>query len=170
MVLASSPVPYDSSGRCVEIDHPHFSESITAFDGAGNPLMLKGSDALGPFSCSYAYDPLGQLISETGFATHTYVYDGCYNRLSSDTDYQYDLAGRLIQRGNASYTYDDFDRLIRVETPDTAVAFGYDSSHRRLSKTTYSLQDDGWVEQSRLRFLYIGSREIGAVNDQGEVH
>jgi RHS repeat-associated protein len=129
---------------------------------------------IGEEKIEYSYDELYQLTSETGTFAHNYLFDALNNRLQKDEDsyqindlqqvvshLQYDRNGNPTQKGDTTYTYDAFDRLVRVETPTFLQAFKYDALHRCLSKITWK---DG-VQETRY-FLYDGQNEIGSLDEQ----
>jgi RHS repeat-associated protein len=136
--------------------------------------------------CAYALDPLGRAtaVNAEGW-TETYAYDELGNIAHASSDpgtegrtyagtrtlslgddtYDYDAAGRLLakhrklasgQTARWSYTWDELDRLVRVETPDHGTwAYAYDPLGRRKAKL--ALDGNGAVKEQTL-FTYDGPR------------
>ena len=104
---------YDRKGRRISQKNPYYSESIE-YNPSGN-LIRKGHT-------TYTYDPLSQMISESG--KFTACYDVHYNlkelnnqsievdSLNQIEGLQYDLNGNLIKPG---FVYDEFDQLIKAK-------------------------------------------------------
>ena len=92
---------YDPVGNLTEILNPAGVTTNLGYDAANQVTSITYSDGTSP--ASYAYDPLGHLISMTGAnGTSTYVYDAL-GHLVKSTDgagaslsYTYDLAGNLV--------------------------------------------------------------------------
>jgi len=177
---------YDLLGRIVEIDAPSWRQCRTTFDPSGNLITKTVADASGSSSCSFTYDDLYQMSSETGLSTHNYESDALYARQSKDgnsyqlnalsellsdaeNEYTYDANGNLIALSNPSRTfaYDALGRLLSITEGSFRTEYIYDSFHRRLSKSRLSLQGGSWEILETTRFLYAGQNEIGSVNDQG---
>lgn len=158
-------------------------------DRVGQPLTISTTDPVGTLTQRYAYDDLYHVISEEGTAKHTYDYDSIYNRVACDdkphevdalnqllcdaiTHYTYDFDGRLIEKMRGSEAvrcrYDSLDRLIAIEGKEMELRFSYDPFHRRMSKELLTRQKDGTLLlKSKLRFLFVGNNEIGAMDAKG---
>ena len=170
---------YDLLQRCISTEAPYWSERIPhdGFDASGNLLQRELVDDKGQLYCSYAYDDLYQLITETGYLPRRYGNDSLYNRISKDDTpctvnslnqlmheserfYTYDRCGNLakIENGNenALYFYDALDRLVEVHNGMGRVRYTYDAFHRRLSK-----ESNGRITH----FLYQHDDEIGSFTD-----
>jgi RHS repeat-associated protein len=163
----------DLCSRNIQIEAPHFSQSILDHDAVGNirRMLIQEEET------AYTYDDLYQLISETGIFAHSYTYDSLFNRLAKDDEsyhlntlnqvishFEYDKNGNPICYGDTHFTYDALDRLIRIKTPCLTQIFTYDSFHRCLSKTT--LYDES---KETLLFLYDDQNEIGAFDEQLQI-
>ncbi|MGH3694719.1 MAG: hypothetical protein ACRDRX_12170 [Pseudonocardiaceae bacterium] len=88
------------------------------YDPAGQLISAETTD--GSWSCTYDYDPLGRLMTETGPA--------------GPVSYAYDDAGHLIERrrGGAvtSYTYDQAGRRVGADSPAHTRMFTWDAQGR----------------------------------------
>ena len=184
---------HDICGRTVQLQHKHFSQKVpqNGFDTRGNLVHLETKDALGTVSSHFSYDFLNQLTKETGNASHEYAYDSLYNRQSVDKNsykinalhsvlsdgerkFSYDKRANRTemqdQTGKTLYRYDGLDRLIEITKPGIErIAYSYDAFDRRVEKTVYSFNSYGWTKKHHEKYLYVGSNEIGAVNDRNEI-
>ncbi len=89
------------------------------------------SASLGNFSHNFSYDVAGNLLlNEAEY--------GPDNRLLSTggMDYEYDLNGNLIHRGNESFGYDSLNRLVAYSNLATGInaTYEYDLQGRRILK------------------------------------
>ncbi|NGX31180.1 MAG: putative deoxyribonuclease RhsC, partial [Chlamydiae bacterium] len=138
-------------------------------------------DHFGTNTQKFSYDPLGQLASESGLYTHTYVHDSLNNRLLCDANafnlndlnqitetsdgvqLEYDLNGNLISKttplSTTHLTYDVFDRLTQLYNHKKHLKFTYDHTHRRMFQTTYNTEDE---TTKTMQFFYDQDMEIGA--------
>ncbi|MFZ6029544.1 MAG: carboxypeptidase regulatory-like domain-containing protein [Chloroflexota bacterium] len=92
---------------------------------------------------TYAYDPLGRLVAAdySNGIRFAYTYDARSNRLSETIcsapdnclhiNYQYDIANRLTNVGNVSYTWDDNGNLLS----DGVYTYTYNHADRLVSAT-----------------------------------
>ena len=134
---------YDKLGRKVSQKNPFFKE-ISEYNPSGN-LIRRGN-------CTYTYDSLSQMTSESG--RFDAEYDTHYNltklngeplvinSLNQIEGLNYNLNGNLIKPG---FIYDAFDQLIQSD----GEICHYDALGRRFQKGETS-------------YLYIGNEEIGA--------
>ncbi len=179
---------YDQLERLRRIEGPFFTQTVDAFDKAGNIVAITTNGR----RAAYTYDKLYQLSSEP---EHSYVHDSLFNRIEHNqvsydfnglnqlSSATYSPDGYLLAYGEATYAYDELGRLISVADSKKAISYTYDAFNRRLSKevdgrkTTYFYDEDyeiGAVEDCliELRVLGIGmGAEIGAavmveLNDQ----
>ena len=131
---------YDSQNRLIRADYPTYTESFY-YDKAGNRTRYTSSP-ISPAELANPYIPTdnmavnpymallggqgGKQATPTGSIEIDYQY-GPGNRLlemtkrnSSGqeelTSFEYDPQGNLLKDGRASYTYDSFNRLQKVET------------------------------------------------------
>lgn len=193
--LGNVTYTYDTSGRRQTIHSPFWSETIgsDAVDAAGNITKLEVTDAKGPYRMRFSYDCQGQLVGEAGVGIHPYTYDSAHNRTSQgisqhvinhanqvmSTDhaqYSYDANGNRTTKQSDNtvthYSYDALDRLTVVEIPlKQRVSFRYDAIHRRISKQSHvwDTETASWTPQPTVRYLYDGNREIGTVDEQGQI-
>jgi len=82
---------------------------------------------------SYKYDAAGNILSKTvGGKTTTYTYDKANQLVSStapdgtETEYEYDGAGRMVKEGDRTYTYGWRDKVLSVsENGDVTAKYDY---------------------------------------------
>ena len=169
----------DLTGRHTLISHPSFSEERTLFDPVGS-LLERSIDGQTEV---FGYDFLCQLTNDNGRSA---LYDSLHNRIETEgmaavhnnlhqmlsqgnLRYSYDLDGRRISDDSYRYTYDALDRLVCAENASVRYDYAYDPFNRRLSTTAFSNTQDGWVQSSYERYLWQGDREVGSVDDGGNV-
>jgi RHS repeat-associated protein len=173
---------YDSFGRLTKTTNPDGTISTTSYDDANNVQTVTDENGhqtqtsydwdgrltavreyytpTSYYLTSYAYDQMGNLLSETDANKNatTYQYDDL-NRVVKTTypdgTYEtrtYDSAGNLLTRTDPkgqtlSYAYDALNRLAKVTYPDSSsVSYTYDANGNRLSMvdssfTTYYTYD-----------------------------
>jgi len=121
------------------------------YDGAGRLLVRK--DEGGPLF-RFVHDSRGSLseVLRSENSIRRYVYDGSGNLIqkngvvfevapgnrmmnTSAGRYEYDAAGRPTRRGETSFEYDIFGRLVGVRKGDAVFCFHYDPLFRRTRKT-----------------------------------
>ncbi len=126
---------YDDPGRVVSTNHLDASGKILIsshyrYDMDGNRVEVideKGGKNI------YRYDLEQRLISEISPSDQkTYVYGPGGNRLSlsdksGSTAYHYDKAGRLVQIGEVSFTYDADGNLVSRKEKAGVTHFNYDA-------------------------------------------
>ena len=174
---------YDLLGRCKQIKNPHWSQEVphAGFDAIGRLVAMTVKDAAGAIPYQFEYDPLDHLKKEEGHVSNTYHTDSLHNRLEKNKiSYEINALNQLKKQGNCeydypngnltqkkqgdlttTYTYDAFNRLTSVRSPEEIeTTYQYDSFNRRLSKTHNGLTT---------RYLYQGQNEIGSVNDKNEI-
>lgn len=121
----------------------------------------------------YEYDPLGQItrsgeeefqFNSIGNPTEYEVND--YNQLLTTPDcaITYDENGNPIQlvspNGAVYYTYDALGRLTEIKSQDTLTTYQYDPFSRLYAK----------IENGKtFYYLYDKEKEIGLLNEQGEL-
>ena len=104
---------YDALNQLQRVDYPAYSEELF-YDKAGNRArrLVGGEEEL------YQYDPRNRLMALT--------------RGGVTTPFQYDNAGNLLQDDKARYSYDAFNRTVKVETFDGNVQINrYDAEGLR---------------------------------------
>jgi RHS repeat-associated protein len=146
---------YDQQSRLVEqeatADRVVLLRRRFEYDGAGRLLSRKDE---GGQVLQFVHDSRGNLsevLSSQG-SIRQYVYDGCGNLVQKNGAdfqvapgnrmantpagrYEYDAAGRPTRRGETSFAYDIFGRLIGVHKGDAEFRFEYDPLFRRTRKT-----------------------------------
>jgi RHS repeat-associated protein len=130
----------DGSRAEFGFDHLLRQVSVTLADPGGSP----GS---GNLTWSYAYDPAGNLVSETNFngATTHYVHDatgqltGLVNAAGQELSYAYDVLGNLTERSAdgspTQYGYDPAGRLVRAQSLDALLELERDEMGRVTAET-----------------------------------
>ncbi|NEQ99517.1 MAG: hypothetical protein F6K30_22905 [Cyanothece sp. SIO2G6] len=121
----------------------------------------------------YTYDEVGNRLTKSdthngSTALTTYTYDS-HDRLQTEVltqdgtevhtiEYDYDPNGNLIRRtqttagGNTEatrYTWNDDDRLVKVETPTNVVEYEYDTEGIRVSSTVDGVTTDYLIDKNQ---------------------
>jgi RHS repeat-associated protein len=169
--------------RKVVVKHEHFTQENIHYDAVGNLLQQRAVDTIGAVESTFSYDFLSQLTTESGNASHSYVYNALYDRLECDDKkyevnslhstlsdgtkkYGYDLRGNR-NSDEKTYHYDALDRLTKVVLEDgSSFVYSYDAFNRRMDKTSFAA--DG-TQICHIRYLYALENEIGAVDDAGVI-
>ena len=118
---------YDALNQLQRVDYPAYSEELF-YDKAGNRArrLVGGEEEL------YQYDPRNRLMALT--------------RGGVTTPFQYDNAGNLLQDDKARYSYDAFNRTVKVETFDGNVQVNrYDAEGLR-----HEMEENGRL----VRFIF----------------
>ncbi len=96
------------TGLCTSLSYSASTNRITAvggvsvsYDAAGNML----TDATAPTSCSFTWDGENRLVSVSGCATASYVYNALGQRVeklvgTAYTEYAFDLQGQVVAHHN----------------------------------------------------------------------
>lgn len=110
-----------------------------SYDAAGRPATLTRP---GGVSVTTIYDPLGNLVKQTGAGASVATPDRVFG---------YDLTGRMTSAsapgGTNTYTYDDRGNLVDATGPSGTSSFTYDNSNRlsavstAAGSTTYGYDD-----------------------------
>ncbi|GAA1228228.1 hypothetical protein GCM10009676_08180 [Prauserella halophila] len=140
---------YDEAGRISTVDYGDGASRSYEYDESGRLLGDTVTDGGGSQigSISYGYGPAGRLASKTttgvaGAAENTYTYDragrlGSWSDGSSTTNYEWDAAGNLVQRGDESATYNARNQLLSFgDTSYSYTARGTLSSRTQGGQTT----------------------------------
>ena len=160
------------------------------YDACSNVITSNQIDAVGELTCNYEYNALHHLVTERGVADHHYRFDSLHNRISKDgilhrnnelnqlcqqgdTIYDYDPNGNQSQKNSSEetvkYEYDALDRMTAVIAGNHKTEYTYDSSHRRLKKTSYICEGGRWTERDSFTYWYQGAKEIGAIDKSGNL-
>ena len=118
---------YDALNQLQRVDYPAYSEELF-YDKAGNRArrLVGGEEEL------YQYDPRNRLMALT--------------RGGVTAPFQYDNAGNLLQDDKARYSYDAFNRTVKVETFDGNVQVNrYDAEGLR-----HEMEENGRL----VRFIF----------------
>ena len=102
----STTYTYDAHNRLSGVEYPGAREELY-YDRAGNctKRCRNGMEEL------YRYDTCNHLLSHT--------------KEGVTTEYTYDRAGKLTRDSRVAYTYDAFNRTVRVETFDGNIQIKY---------------------------------------------
>jgi RHS repeat-associated protein len=148
-VLAGWTYRYDPAGNPIEISRSHAPAQRYGYDANGRLI----EEVTGERAVRYRYLPGGNRARrENGGESIVYKYDTAGRVVEAGAEsFSYDAAGQIVQRstptGNTSYEYDQEGRLARAVTPDGAeTAFGYTQTGERVwrrsgEKLTYFLTD-----------------------------
>ncbi len=164
--LGLATFSWDVKGRLHDLQSAYVEEHIT-YDAIGNVLLQRDRNRTN----TYSYDDLYQIASETGNASHHYVYNAVQDRIFYDGKeqehnavhellfdgkqrYTYDLNGNTLSDGENTYEYDIFNRLISsTNARGQKTRYQYCGLARRVAKhglcIEYCLYDDA-TEIARL--------------------
>ena len=106
---------------------------------------------------TYTYDTLGQVENMT-------VSDGAGKELSK-LSYTYDLAGNKLtstetvdgKESQTRFTYDDHNRLTKLEGPDGTITYTYDKNGNRIASEKNS---------EKLDYIYDTENRLLAIKDK----
>lgn len=120
---------YDLVGRTTAVLYRGWQEEISSYDKVGNILMRELTDVLGKLHCSYKYDDLYQLKTESEVLAQeenqpqkhmderTYAHNSFYNRVSKEgVRAQFNKLNQLLNDGKYDYQYDPNGNLICRKT------------------------------------------------------
>ena len=133
---------YDALGQLQRVDYPAYSEELF-YDKAGNRArrLVGGEEEL------YQYDPRNRLMALT--------------RGGVTAPFQYDNAGNLLQDDKARYSYDAFNRTVKVETFDGNVQVNrYDAEGLR-----HEMEENGWL----VRFIFHKGEAVAEQEENSNV-
>lgn len=153
---------YDAKGNLAAIEDSRKGNKHFHYDPLDRLIAVRGD-----LPESFAHDPAGNLLSQTG-QEGARLANVKGNRLlmQGDSHYDYDAYGNLTRerRGAAQrlvteYRYDSQHRLIAATLPDGRIAeYRYDAFGRRIAKT---------VDGQTTEFLWQGERLIA---ENGQDH
>ena len=133
---------YDALNQLQRVDYPAYSEELF-YDKAGNRArrLVGGEEEL------YQYDPRNRLMALT--------------RGGVTTPFQYDNAGNLLRDDKARYSYDAFNRTVKVETFDGNVQVNrYDAEGLR-----HEMEENGWL----VRFIFHKGEAVAEQEENSNV-
>ena len=133
---------YDALNQLQRVDYPAYSEELF-YDKAGNRArrLVGGEEEL------YQYDPRNRLMALT--------------RGGVTTPFQYDNAGNLLQDDKARYSYDAFNRTVKVETFDGNVQVNrYDAEGLR-----HEMEENGRL----VRFIFHKGEAVAEQEENSNV-
>ena len=133
---------YDALNQLQRVDYPAYSEELF-YDKAGNRArrLVGGEEEL------YQYDPRNRLMALT--------------RGGVTAPFQYDNAGNLLQDDKARYSYDAFNRTVKVETFDGNVQVNrYDAEGLR-----HEMEENGWL----VRFIFHKGEAVAEQEENSNV-
>ena len=133
---------YDALNQLQRVDYPAYSEELF-YDKAGNRArrLVGGEEEL------YQYDPRNRLMALT--------------RGGVTTPFQYDNAGNLLQDDKARYSYDAFNRTVKVETFDGSIQVNhYDAEGLR-----HEMEENGRL----VRFIFHKGEAVAEQEENSNV-
>ena len=133
---------YDALNQLQRVDYPAYSEELF-YDKAGNRArrLVGGEEEL------YQYDPRNRLMALT--------------RGGVTAPFQYDNAGNLLQDDKARYSYDAFNRTVKVETFDGNVQVNrYDAEGLR-----HEMEENGRL----VRFIFHKGEAVAEQEENSNV-
>ena len=133
---------YDALNQLQRVDYPAYSEELF-YDKAGNRArrLVGGEEEL------YQYDPRNRLMALT--------------RGGVTTPFQYDNAGNLLRDDKARYSYDAFNRTVKVETFDGNVQVNrYDAEGLR-----HEMEENGRL----VRFIFHKGEAVAEQEENSNV-
>lgn len=166
----SLSLSWDKRGYLSEITSKWWSQRVDLRDDRGSLLTTRTWDTNGRYISTYAYDTFNRLIAESGVINRIYSHDAMSNRVEGlevhpSSDHNGNVSSREINDTHQSLRYDALNRLVEVQTSDHGkIQYTYDAFGRRLSKTTWKDED-----HTTIYFLYDDDREIGAVDEEGNI-
>jgi RHS repeat-associated protein len=133
----------DNAGNRTRIDEADGTARVYGYDELGRLTTENVSGGLGPqYGKTFTYDAVGNRLTQVttgdGAGTQSYTYDDRDRLLTENgTTYGWDANGNLTSKsGEATYTWDFENRLIRVDLADgTAVEHLYDADGNRVKTT-----------------------------------
>ena len=133
---------YDALNQLQRVDYPAYSEELF-YDRAGNRArrLVGGEEEL------YQYDPRNRLMALT--------------RGGVTAPFQYDNAGNLLQDDKARYSYDAFNRTVKVETFDGSIQVNhYDAEGLR-----HEMEENGRL----VRFIFHKGEAVAEQEENSNV-
>ncbi len=133
---------WDENSQLKQISYQNNVQTDYLYDLRGRPTQIKttknGSDLL---NLTYGYDPAGNILQMKSVDPNQvikeqwdYAYDSL-NRLLTATggpsgqgyslNYQYDSTGNRIQLNNTTYTYNEMNELLALDSGDENCTFTY---------------------------------------------
>jgi RHS repeat-associated protein len=97
---------------------------------------------------NYAYNPIGNMITNGDFGAGAYSYSANKAHAASSANgknYYYDACGNMTIRDIQTLQYDEENRLVRVDCPSPTITFGYADDGTRLWRNSTSLGLTIWI-------------------------
>ena len=174
---------YNTAGDLTEVDRGDGTKSFLTYDKAHRLTELRHMDKQDKLISSYGYeyDDGGYIAKETikqdgETLVHTYTYDTLgqvENMTVSDVSgkelsklsYTYDLAGNKLtsnetvdgKESQTRFTYDDHNRLTKLEGPDGTITYTYDKNGNRIASEKNS---------EKLDYIYDTENRLLAIKDK----
>ena len=121
---------WDAGGNMTEREDVLASETeIFTYD-----FLDRLTSVSGPYSESYAYDPIGNITSKGGLS-YTYGTKPHAVTAVGSTSYAYDANGNMTIRSNQTITWDMENRPVAISDNGTIAQFVYDGDGVRIKKT-----------------------------------
>lgn len=129
------------------------------------------------YKLNYAYDELGNILSNTSAGTYTYGQTGYANPHAptqvASTTYTYDQNGNLTSAGSLSNTWDYRNRLASTQTASSTISYVYDHENDRMkytagTTTIISPFKEYEIDGSKIkRNIYLGDQLLATVETVG---
>ena len=174
---------YNPAGDLTEVNRGDGTKSFLTYDKAHRLTELRHMDKQDKLISSYGYeyDDGGYIAKETikqdgETLVHTYTYDTLgqvENMTVSDASgkelsklsYTYDLAGNKLtsnetvdgKESQTRFTYDDHNRLTKLEGPDGTITYTYDKNGNRIASEKNS---------EKLDYIYDTENRLLAIKDK----
>ena len=151
---STSSYTYDSVGNVTSVTNGNGKVTSYSYDQLSN--LVERMTSLGNKE-TYTYDTLGQVENMT-------VSDGAGKELSK-LSYTYDLAGNKLtstetvdgRESQTRFTYDDHNRLTKLEGPDGTITYTYDQNGNRIASEKNS---------EKLDYIYDTENRLLAIKDK----
>jgi RHS repeat-associated protein len=156
---------YDALNRLISVKYPDGSQVIYTYDNNGNRLEMNSSASI----VYYRYDARNRLINETDVMSGTayttlYYYDKTSNIVAldypggSNTTFTYDAFDRVLKVGSyATFTYTKDDHIATITYGNSIVTtYTYDSR----SRPKQILSKSGSTTVQSLSYTYDGADNV----------
>ncbi len=170
---------YDPKGRPTSKSNPFLSIAVNKYTADDCPCNVTEDGN----EIHLDYDALCQLTEEP---EHSHEFSPLYNPVSTvdqaievnaldqlvsfgNVQCTYDADGRLVHKGDTTFTYNALDQLVAAKAPHLSVEFSYDPLGRRTTKTVEDRR--GWIGTATHHesYLYDGDQEIGTISEDGHI-
>jgi RHS repeat-associated protein len=160
---------YDPNGNLISITDPN--GNTTRYDYDRRDRLTKRTDPSGKVE-TYQYDAIGNLLRTTDRKEQTTIYAYDTNDRLVSTTYAdgsvttnaYDAMDRLVSTsdtaagpGNYTFSYDQFDRMVKEVSPQGTLEYTYDLVGRRTSVTLNGQVHSGYAYDNNDRLTNLST-------------